>query len=538
MKHTITTNTDNRRNHDEVFMQHLTGRQKAFDEFVGDKKIPLFYTDAEELYNEFHKALPEEDYQEHNCTACRKFVNNYGRLVTITENGEKIPVYWMGEVPAYYEKAVNEVKRKVMKAKITGVFIPDKQQLGTLVTGEWTHMALKLPKEMVYNGVLYTVEQEMAKKQEDYRILKENISKYTRENISAAVNILSADGIISPDSMLGHAKWLLTLKNNVEISGRQKAEYFLWYAAATAPAGFCHINDEHRMGALLKDIRAGYSMEYLMRRHNFKTKNKNTEGTHGKPTEKEKESAVKAMTKLGVWESLLRKYARIDDEWFVKEWVPAVTEKKEPANLFANIKTKEMEKGDAGNNSYIPEVKITWDKFHRTVLPNAKKIEFYVADVKQDFCGITTAVNKSAPPIIQWDTNENRNPFAWYMYVHGTQPSRWGLSRGYCNVRAVTLQPNMWHGGFEHQGKGVIFILDGAKDQKHRGLALFDTILKSEFFEYRRTIDNYSADNELEGLDEADAFGIIFQNGSEWRNAKFRVTTDVGTSVYILDRWD
>ena len=41
------------------------------------------------------------------------------------------------------------------------------------------------------------------------------------------------------------------------------------------------------------------------------------------------------MTKLGVWESLLRKYARIDDEWFVKEWVPAATEKKEPANLFA-----------------------------------------------------------------------------------------------------------------------------------------------------------------------------------------------------------
>lgn len=81
-------------------------------------------------------------------------------------------------------------------------------------------------------------------------------------------------------------------------------------------------------------------------------------------------------------------------------------------------------------------------------------------------------------------------------------------------MTGISYQPNMWHGGFEHQGEGVMFILKGAKDQKHNGIALFPEILKSDLHIVRPTIEAFSKDAKLSGYDEASACGLLLQNGS------------------------
>ena len=180
---------------------------------------------------------------------------------------------------------------------------------------------------------------------------------------------------------------------------------------------------------------------------------------------------------------------------------------------------------------------MTWEKFLRKVLPNATKVEYYVENRNQSFAAMVTATDETAPPILQWDSEDRRNPFSWYLYNNGSKPSQWGLESGFCEVTGITYQPNMWHGGFEHQGEGVMFVLKGAKDQKHNGIALFPEILKSDLHIVRPTIEAFSKDSELSGYDEASVCGLLLQNGHGW-NARFRVTSDVGTAIYTLDRWD
>lgn len=51
------------------------------------------------------------------------------------------------------------------------------------------------------------------------------------------------------------------------------------------------------------------------------------------------------------------------------------------------------------------------------------------------------------------------------------------------------------------------------------------------------TIEAYSKSEKLGGADEASACGVRLQKGLNW-NAQFRVTTDIGTTIYKLDRWD
>ena len=69
------------------------------------------------------------------------------------------------------------------------------------------------------------------------------------------------------------------------------------------------------------------------------------------------------------------------------------------------------------------------------------------------------------------------------------------------------------------------------------GIALFPEVLKRELREVRATIEAYSRSEKLGGADEASACGIRLQKGSSWK-ARFRVTTDIGTTIYRLERWD
>src|SRR5688572_29759784 len=55
---------------------------------------PLFTTSASGLYDAFLSMLPENVKQHYTCQACRRFVDTYGGLVTIRDDGQQIPVFW------------------------------------------------------------------------------------------------------------------------------------------------------------------------------------------------------------------------------------------------------------------------------------------------------------------------------------------------------------------------------------------------------------------------------------------------------------
>ena len=119
-------------------------------------------------------------------------------------------------------------------------------------------------------------------------------------------------------------------------------------------------------------------------------------------------------------------------------------------------------------------------------------------------------------------------------------PETWNLHPGkFVPVTAVVMQPNMWDGNHDYEGKAVIFVLKDCKDANHRnsGCGLFPEILKSELHEIRSTIEAYSRQNSCSGYEQSSACGIRIQANSKSR-ARFRVTTDYGVTEYVIDRFD
>ena len=541
MKDIISMNEVDTQRENDGYGELLAGIRQEFDKSTKDGSTPLFTTNAGDLYGLLLDGIPEEARQHYNCNACRHFVNRYGGLVKIDEKtGKQAPVMWPEKAPAFFSEAVKKIRRKVSAATVTGVFITSERQLGTPVTGSWEHMAVKVPEPMVHRKRLKNAFQEAAEKAEDYGLLASAIGKYRTETVETAVNLLRSESLYRSENVLGMAEWFLEVLQLVKekLDARNRStRNIIWYKAATAPVGFCHISS-NVIGTLLDDIAAGYDFNTVSRKFAEKMNPLQYQRPQAAPSAGNVAQAERIVEKLGIANSLKRRYARLDEIQTIWRPMPAKKAGGVSAGVFARVATKEQQR-ETPNAMSGPTVTITWEKFRRTVLGSARKIEFYVPGKEDCYTAILTAEDQEAPPIILWDTEENRNPFSWYVYSGGSAPSRWNLLPGYVEVTGVTLQPNLWQPGYEHRGASVIFILKGAKDRDRRstGLALFPEVLKSELHEVRSTIEAYSKSEKLGGADEASACGVRLQKGLNW-NAQFRVTTDIGTTIYKLDRWD
>lgn len=541
MKDIISMNEVDTQRENDGYGELLAGIRQEFDKSTKDGSTPLFTTNAGNLYDLLLDGIPEEARQHYNCNACRHFVNRYGGLVKIDEKtGKQTPVMWPEKAPDFFSEAVKKIRRKVSASTVTGVFITSERQLGTPMTGSWEHMAVKVPEPMVHRKRLKNAFQEAAEKAEDYGLLASAIGKYRTETVETAVNLLRSEALYRSENVLGMAEWFLEVLQLVKEKrdARNRAtRNIIWYKAATAPVGFCHISS-NVIGTLLDDIAAGYDFNTVSRKFAEKMNPLQYQRPQAAPSAGNVAQAERIVEKLGIANSLKRRYARLDEIQTIWRPMPAKKAGGVSAGVFARVATKEQQR-ETPNAMSGPTVTITWEKFRRTVLGSARKIEFYVPGKEDCYTAILTAEDQEAPPIILWDTEENRNPFSWYVYSGGSAPSRWNLLPGYVEVTGVTLQPNLWQPGYEYRGASVIFILKGAKDRDRRstGLALFPEVLKSELHEVRSTIEAYSKSEKLGGADEASACGVRLQKGLNW-NAQFRVTTDIGTTIYKLDRWD
>lgn len=538
MKDIITANEMDPNRQDDGYESLLAGIRHSFEEHINGGNEPLFTTNAVGLYDLILNALPAEARQHYNCNTCRNFVDRFGGLVRIGDDGETHPVMW-DYAPAFFKKAVADALVEVEKAKVTGVFVTGELRLGIPKTGFWTHMAVDVPKKMIYTGKLKTANQQAAEKAEDFKMLTNAIGKYRKDTVETALNLLRSESLYRSEKVLGVAEWFLGVLNDIEDKRGLRRSNTVWKKTATAPVGFCHVSSS-MIGTLLDDIEAGYDFDTVSRKFSEKMNPLKYQRPQAAPSAGNVVQAEKLVAKLGIENSLKRRFARLDE--LLTLWTPRPGKKAVAATggVFAGVATKRSNAKRRINDLNAPAVTMTWTKFQRTVLPTALKIEFNVTGRDDSFGAIVTAADPCAPPIIRWDSEESRNPFNWYVYSGGSAPGNWGLRMGWVEVTGIVLQPNLWRPGFEHNGHSVFFILKDCKDHRYRGsgAALFPEVLKAELHEVRATIEAYSRTAVIEGYDESSACGIRCQANAKWWDYTFRVTTDLGVTTYKLDRWD
>ncbi len=159
----------------------------AVDYTFNQAKGPLFCTNAEGLNTAFLSGLGAEKAI-HDCYACRRFIENYGGLVTISEDGFTNSAFWDSEnVPEFYRPVIAKMAQIVAKARIVSPFLSSDKILGAPETGTWTHFGARNPS--VYQRARLTAGQAIAAKCEDRYTLARALDEYTPAMLKEAARL-------------------------------------------------------------------------------------------------------------------------------------------------------------------------------------------------------------------------------------------------------------------------------------------------------------------------------------------------------------
>lgn len=517
---------------------------------------PVFATDADgeggALFAAFLDALDPGIRQHYTCGACRKFFSHYGSLVSIDERGDATPVVWADESAQLFGDAMRATRARVAAAAVTGVFFSGAKVWGRPETGEWTHFHGEVDPSLVFKHPLLTAGRAMAEKREDYAMLDRALGDYTRAHVATALRLLDGEALYRSEKVIGVARWFDGVMETVEkVSRRGKGgdagrarrrANVLWRAVAMAPPGFCHVRSS-MIGTLLDDIAAekpyaAIEAAFRAKMHPLQYQRPQVAPKAGNI--KQAEAIVSALQSAG---ALRRRFARLDDMQLLwrstsRPTAAAVTTS-DPApdgGVFDRVRGKK--RGPKALDG-IPTKPITWVKFREKVLPDAKAIEIMVGATGA-FYAFLTAADPDAPPIIQWDREDRRNPVTWYTYMSEQAPAIWGLKPGWQRVTGVGLFPHQWadEERHSHQQKGAAFFIEDCRAPAGGGLGLFPEFMRSEYHPVRATIEAFSKGGEPEAREAASACALTMRPGAS-TTLRVRVTGAAGEAVeHVIDRWD
>lgn len=398
----------------EVFENDIKNYFDTIVRIMGNKHLYQVHVDG--LWDLYLSNLSEDGRFVYDCRTCKHFVERYGNLVIIDDNGNVESVLWGADVPTYFQKATEALNRHVRNAaKVSNVFISDVKTLGTPETGVWTHLHVNLPREMVNNSRVKNASQLMAEKTEDFKMLFNALNEYPMNVVEQAVALLQTNAIYRSDRVLGVAEWFLNVHKSLQghMASYQKTN-LIWKAVGEAPNGYCHVKSS-MIGTLLDDILDGKSTRVIMARFEEKMNPQNYMRSQSGPTASAIEQAEKLVEKLGIADSLRRRYARFEEVidrmmWMPKEDVIDIPAKGvKTGGVFANVQAKDRPvQNDISLD--LPVTTMTWDKFARTILPGAQKIEARI-DNPNRFMALVTEAVPGSENILQWD-----NPFSWYYH--------------------------------------------------------------------------------------------------------------------------
>jgi hypothetical protein len=521
---------------DALYHSFLHQLQSRFIEHIEGGKVPLFATDAANLWDVYLDNIPCDLRQHYNCHACKQFIERFGGLVTINPDGSTASVLWdAAGAPEEYTAVLPALRRVVERAKVTGIFLSQDVKWGEPITGEWHHLAVVPPVSILHRRRDLTPFQVMAEKHEEFITVSKAISEFTKGQLETALKLLRSDSLYRSEKVLGQAEWLYSLHTTRAATKNSKIKHNLtWLAVAIAPSGFCHPRAS-MIGSLLEDIEAGMDYDAVSRRFASKMHPLHYQRPQEAPTAGAIEAAEKLVEQLGIAASLRRRYAYLSEVEAI--WKPKDSD---PLPLTGGVFGHLKARGENVTEMDVPAQTMTWEKFARTVLPTAEQIEYKTKNsvTREPFVSLVTAVDLDAPPILQWDSPERRNPISWYFWNGGRTAEQYSLAPNtFHGVNAITRKPSEWFAENEHQGSGLVFIINGARDTRECDAALFPEILKGELHKVRSVIEAYSKAAKMEGLEDASAAGIALEKGHPW-SCELRVTSAGQKTIYRLDRWD
>lgn len=382
-------------------------------------KNELFEVDLtpDEIWAAYLAAFPEgtnpvfRTNTEHDCSCCRNFIKNLGRVITLGVNGERKTVWGLWEdFPAPYNEVGHVLSTLVLTAKIKSVYRTKEHNYGAEQSRElradgsvhvWKHFHGKVaPKHRsddadTIRGKMNTTAQ----------VFQRGLEELRTTDVMQVLQLIDAKALYRGDEHKAAVVEFQKMQHAYKDLhvGSQERDDFVWANLSSPAARFRNTV----IGTLVQDLSSDVPVEQAVRSFETKVAPANYKRPTALITPRMIEDAMKTIEGLDLQDSLRRRFANISDVsvnnvlWVDNKVKPLMKDGLEGL-LLSSVKP----------STKVSDARATVigiDQFMDEVLPTATSIDLLVQNKHAgNFVSLTANEDDRAARLFKWD-----NRFAW-----------------------------------------------------------------------------------------------------------------------------
>lgn len=424
-----------------------------------NKKDSVFVVDVtgDELWAHYLASFPEgtnpifRTRTEYDCSCCKNFIRNIGAVVSI--KGGKLQSVWDIEIEdELFQTIADSMSAFVKEKKIGRPFIVSEPAYGAEQTNsngeQWHHFHAKVPTIFMWK---HNESNYVGERKNDFDGLKRSIKEISDDAIEQVAELIDQDSLHKGPEYKHKVDLIRKLKAQYgKLKNKRARELFLW--ANATPATRIHSTV---IGTLLIDLSTGEDLEIAVKKFEDKVSGTNYKRSKALVTQKMIDEAQKLVEKLGIENSLARRYA-VREDISVNDvlFVDGAVKKNLLGGAFESIKP--TKKNVPVLTDLIEDISIK--DFLSKVLPKADTVEVFVKNEHQaTFVSLIAPAHADAKPLFKWD-----NGFSWTYDGDATESIRERVKKAGGKVDGDIRISLSWHNGSDldlslHKGSSHIY---------------------------------------------------------------------------------
>jgi hypothetical protein len=376
--------------------------------------------DKEELWSKIYlDSFPSgtneifRERREMDCSCCRHFIKSIGNVVVIKDN--KIKTIWDFETnDTTYQPVINALSNYVKSQVISDVYVTKFSKLGTdknfektengKIT-EWQHFYLELDKFVDKSS---KSEGDIKGAFRDTRnVFKRSLDEITEESLLTVLELISQNSLYKGEEWKTVLNEFFKYKKQYDkLQTVEEKENYTWEQSVKVGGVIGKIRN-HSIGTLLVNISKDMDLDEAVKKYEKIIAPESYKRPKAIFTKKMLEDAKKTIEELGYMDSLIRRFAKLDDITINN----ILFSNKDSARIInkGNI-FDEMSSSIPVNPKKFSKVEeISVDNFIDNILPTAKEIEVFLENKhSSNMVSLIAPENKDAKTMFKWDNN-----FSW-----------------------------------------------------------------------------------------------------------------------------
>lgn len=380
----------------------------------------LFTTgiDKDALWNAYLESFPAEynkvfrERREHDCSACRQFIKNFGGVVAIKDN--KIVSMWDVELDdAEYKPSIEAMRALVKSQAVSDIYLAPQAKIGIDANFEampdgavrtWEHLATELPKKFVETNK-DKIPTLLAAKRDVKNVFRRSLEEITAESVATVLELIAQKSLYKGEEWQSVLTQFAAIQTEYSRLLVEEKDNYCWTKSIEVGPVIGKIRN-HSIGTLLTNISENMDLNDAVKKYEAIVAPTNYKRPKAIFTQKMIEDAKKQLEADGLIDSLGRRHATLDDITVNN----ILFHNKDAARRVKGSVLDEMKSETAENvKNFDKAEEIDIEPFVKDVLPGLTSVELLMESKHvSNLVSLIAPEKAEAPSLFKWD-----NPFSW-----------------------------------------------------------------------------------------------------------------------------